>query len=78
MNKIINKHTLIFTGLAVVLAGILLAGVIILKKPEPSGRTGRMKVFLLPATIKTALTKISEQLGCNKGSQINACFWPLA
>ena len=38
MNKIINKHTLIFTGLAVVLAGILLAGVIILKKPEPSGK----------------------------------------
>ena len=38
MNKIINKHTLIFTVLAVVLAGILLAGVIFLKKPEPSGK----------------------------------------
>ena len=38
MNKIINKHTIIFTVLAVVLAGILLAGVIILKKPEPSGK----------------------------------------
>ena len=38
MNKIINKHTLIYTVLAVVLAGILLAGVIILKKPEPSGK----------------------------------------
>jgi len=38
MNKIISKHTLIYTVLAVVLAGILLAGVIILKKPEPSGK----------------------------------------
>lgn len=38
MNKVINKHTLRYTVLAVVLAGIVLAGIIILKKPEPSGK----------------------------------------